>query len=141
MFNKSFKISIDEDDVVVQSTDEKDDNSKVEVDDSESSHEIVLKKKENFDINNKYYKNYFFKSDQQNVIYLIAIIDYLQLYNAKKYLETVFKSIFVAPTNSGEISSVSPDKYYERFVNYINHITNRNDNIIQLEEENINSRD
>jgi len=141
LFNKSFKISIDEDDVVVQSTDEKDDNSKVEVDDSESSHEIVLKKKENFDINNKYYKNYFFKSDQQNVIYLIAIIDYLQLYNAKKYLETVFKSIFVAPTNSGEISSVSPDKYYERFVNYINHITNRNDNIIQLEEENINSRD
>ena len=70
------------------------------------------------------------------MFYLIAIIDFLQFYNAHKYLETVFKSIFVAPMNPEEISSISPDRYYQRFVNYISNITNKTDNvIIQLDEE------
>lgn len=82
------------------------------------NHEIYVKQREK-----DYYKRHYFKSEKPELIYLISIIDFLQLYNTKKYLETVFKSIFVAPTKQGEISSVSPDKYYARFIKYLNHIT------------------
>jgi len=86
-------------------------------------------------VNVKYYNKHFFKSEKPNIIYLIAIIDYLQLYDMKKYLETVFKSIFVAPTNPDEISSVSPDKYKQRFINYFASITNLRSKTMEKTDE------
>ncbi len=66
------------------------------------------------------YKAYIFKSTEyENVIYIISIIDYLQLYNFRKYLENVFKSNFLPGYSSGTISSVPPKQYSERFINFI----------------------
>lgn len=63
-----------------------------------------------------------YRSVYDNIIYLVSIIDYFQIYNFFKYLETNYKAIFNTKDKNG-ISCVPPDIYLERFINYIDKIT------------------
>lgn len=49
-------------------------------------------------------------------VYSISLIDYLQEYNFSKKLELWFKRIF---KGGGDISSVSSDLYYRRFMAFL----------------------
>ena len=73
----------------------------------------------------KHYRKYIFKGLNENIIYIISIIDYLQTYNFYKYLETNLKFYIKSrPDDIRAISCVPPEIYYERFVNFIQIITN-----------------
>ena len=92
-------------------------------------------KKENLSINDedmtyirfsecKYLRKYLFKSLNPNVSYIIAIIDFFQLYNFSKFIETKFKYyIKNRPEKITEISSVPSDVYSNRFIEFISKIT------------------
>lgn len=70
------------------------------------------------------YRKYMFRSLNPGIVYIISIIDYLQLYNFSKYLETNIKFYIKSrPANIEEISSVPPDVYCARFINYVKNIT------------------
>ena len=71
----------------------------------------------------KHYRKHLFKSTKPGIVYIISIIDYLQLYNFKKYMETSFKIYFVSPKDSDKISSVPPEPYSTRFINYMKKIS------------------
>ena len=79
----------------------------------------------------KHYKKHLFLSTDRDgedgVVYIISIIDYLQYYNFKKYLETTFKTNFL-PGFSGNISSVPPEIYSTRFIEYVKKISSTNKN-------------
>jgi hypothetical protein len=66
-----------------------------------------------------------YRSYYQNIVYLVSIIDYFQVYNFFKYLETNFK-FFVSSKNKLGISCVPPHIYLDRFIKYINMITDMN---------------
>jgi hypothetical protein len=68
-------------------------------------------------------KKFIFPSLYDNEVYLISIIDYLQLFTLKKKLELQYKK-FKAEEN--EISSVDPNKYKNRFIEYVKKITDEN---------------
>lgn len=72
----------------------------------------------------KHYSKYMFRSLSNDVVYIISIIDYLQLYNFYKFIETNYKYYIKSrPENIEEISCVKPEVYCERFISYINKIT------------------
>ena len=72
----------------------------------------------------KYLRKYLFKSLNPNVSYIIAIIDFFQLYNFSKFIETKFKYyIKNRPNKITEISSVPSDVYSNRFIEFIGKIT------------------
>ena len=73
----------------------------------------------------KSYRKYMYRSYYQNIVYLVSIIDYFQVYNFFKYLETNFK-FFVSSKNKLGISCVPPHIYLDRFIKYINMITDMN---------------
>ena len=54
--------------------------------------------------------------NRKNVEYFLGIIDFLQPYNAKKWLETLYKSAF---HDKSGISAVDPDLYADRFLAFI----------------------
>jgi len=64
------------------------------------------------------------KSCQQfnNEIWSFSIIDYLQLFNKFKYLESRYKEL-VNYKSSYYVSCINPKTYSERFINFINSIT------------------
>ena len=66
-------------------------------------------------------KKYIFPSLKPDVAYIIAIIDFFQLYDLRKNLETKFKLIKAKKT---DISSVPPEEYVIRFINNMSKITN-----------------
>ena len=92
-------------------------------------------KKENLSINDedmtyinfsecKYLRKYLFQSLNPNVSYIIAIIDFFQLYDFSKFIETKFKYyIKNRPNKITEISSVPSDVYSNRFIEFIGKIT------------------
>ena len=92
-------------------------------------------KKENLSINDedktyinfsecKYLRKYLFQSLNPNVSYIIAIIDFFQLYDFSKFIETKFKYyIKNRPKKIIEISSVPSDVYSNRFIEFIGKIT------------------
>ena len=67
-------------------------------------------------------KKYFFPSLKGDVLYIISIIDFFQQYNLNKSLETKFKMI-IKGASENEISSVPPQKYKDRFIEFIESIT------------------
>ena len=80
----------------------------------------------------EHYRKYLFRSLNNNIVYIIAIIDYLQHYNFYKYLETNLKCyIHNGPDGIEAISCVPPEKYCTRFIEYVKKIT-------ELENQNIN---
>lgn len=70
----------------------------------------------------KSYRKYMYRSVYENIVYLVSIIDYFQIYNFFKYLETNYKYLFSSKDKYG-ISCVPPHKYLKRFIEYINKIT------------------
>jgi 1-phosphatidylinositol-4-phosphate 5-kinase len=81
-----------------------------------------------------HYKKYIFKGMQSNIVYIISIIDFLQTYNFYKYLETNIKYYIKSrPKDIRVISSVPPNIYYERFVEYVKKVTTFDINNNKLE--------
>ncbi len=68
-------------------------------------------------------KKYIFPSLKASHLYIIAIIDFLQLYNFQKYLENHYKKI---KTDEKLISSIPPEPYKERFIKFVESITDQN---------------
>ena len=76
----------------------------------------------NLDI--EHYKQYLFPSLTQGTAYIISIIDYFQLFNFFKYMESSIKTGFFNKTKKmNSISCVDPKTYSERFIRYINNLT------------------
>ena len=68
-------------------------------------------------------RKYFFPSLQGDILYIISIIDFFQLYNLQKNLETKYKQL-TARVNAKCISSVPPDIYKKRFIEFVKEKTN-----------------
>ena len=64
------------------------------------------------------YKGHVYKSDNNNYIYIIGIIDYLQKYNFRKRLENCVKGIYFGKEKN-MISAVDPGYYGERFQDFM----------------------
>ena len=76
----------------------------------------------NIDI--EHYKQYLFPSLTQGTAYIISIIDYFQIFNFFKYMESSIKTGFFNKKNKmNSISCVEPKTYSERFIRYINNLT------------------
>jgi len=71
--------------------------------------------------NSKYYKQYIYPSLVPGQAYILAIIDYFQIFNFYKYVEATFKG-FGGKGNNGN-SCVEPRTYAKRFINYFNLLT------------------
>ena len=63
-------------------------------------------------------RKYFFPSLKGDVLYLMSIIDFFQLYNLHKKLETKYKQ-FAKGVDAKCISSVPPEDYKDRFIEFI----------------------
>ena len=63
-------------------------------------------------------RKYFFPSLKGDVLYLMSIIDFFQLYNLHKNLETKYKQ-FAKGVDAKCISSVPPEDYKDRFIEFI----------------------
>ena len=69
----------------------------------------------------KYYKQYIYPSLFPGNVYILAIIDYFQIFNFYKYVESTFKTI--GKKGDDGISCVEPRTYAKRFINYFNYLT------------------
>ncbi len=69
------------------------------------------------------YRKYMYRSVYDDKIYLVSIIDYFQIYNFFKYLETNYKSLFHTDKYKEGISCVAPNVYCNRFIEYVKTIT------------------
>ena len=94
--------------------------------------------------NSKYLKQYIYPSLIPGTVYILAIIDYFQIFNFYKYVESTFKTSF---KTKKEVSCVAPKTYAERFYNYFKELTsirhlfkddtkNENFEIIEKPDEN-----
>jgi len=111
----------------------KDSTVKIENNDDENEKLINenLEKRENEKIKKIRYKKdkikplkkYFFPSLKGDILYIIAIIDFFQLYNLQKTLETQLKLLKSGVTKN-DISSMPPDGYKNRFIEFVKNITN-----------------
>ena len=77
-------------------------------------------------------RKYFFPCLNTKFMYIISIIDFLQLYNLKKNIETKLKNL---NTQIEDISSVPPDKYQQRFEKYGKEITNKDNMVLKIRDE------
>ena len=74
--------------------------------------------------NLQYYKKYLYKSLQEGQAYIIAIIDYLTIYNFFKVVETNYKFVVQCKgSNVESLSCVDPATYSERFIKFIKKIS------------------
>jgi hypothetical protein len=71
--------------------------------------------------NTKHYKNYLFPSLTPGVAYILAIIDYFQMFNFYKYVESGLKTKF--SKNAEGVSCVDPKTYSDRFIKYFERMT------------------
>jgi hypothetical protein len=67
----------------------------------------------------KHYQKYIYLSTDKKKVYILAIIDYLQVYHFLKALETNYKFFVKRPKTILSISCVPPDIYQDRFMKYI----------------------
>ena len=84
----------------------------------------------NINNNNRNIK-YIFPSLQVGVGYIISIIDYFQYYNFFKLVETNVKRFKLIGKDKNSLSCVDPKTYSERFINFVNKITNNKEFIPQ----------
>ena len=70
-----------------------------------------------------HYKQYLFPSLTQGTAYIISIIDYFQIFNFFKLVESGLKTGFFQKKKKKVISCVDPETYSNRFINYINKLT------------------
>lgn len=64
------------------------------------------------------YKGHVYKSENENYIYIVGIIDYLQKYNFKKKMEHCMKGILYGKEKN-MVSAVEPIYYAERFNDFM----------------------
>lgn len=70
------------------------------------------------------YKRFLFKSLQEGQAYIISIIDYLTYFNFSKVLESNYKQVLICKGKEEKSPScVEPNIYSERFIKFINSIT------------------
>ena len=79
-------------------------------------------------------RKYFFPCLNTKFMYIISIIDFLQLYNLRKNLETKFKKI---KAQIEDISSVPPELYKERYIEFCKNIVNKDFIILKINEQNL----
>ena len=84
----------------------------------------------------EFYRPYLYPSINQGTAYILSIIDYLQLFNFFKYLESELKTRF-RKDGKKVISCVPPATYSDRFINYIIIITEVGD-ILKINSDNLN---
>jgi hypothetical protein len=72
-----------------------------------------------FDI--KHYKNYLFPSFKPGTAYILSIIDYFQMFNFYKVVESGIKTKF--SKNAEGVSCVDPETYSKRFIKYFETLT------------------
>ena len=70
-----------------------------------------------------HYRQYLFPSLNQGTAYIIAIIDYFQIFNFFKYVESSLKTNFFQKKKKKIISCVDPVTYSNRFIKYISSLT------------------
>ena len=91
------------------------------------------------DKTNKYahYKTYLFPGLNIGTAYIISIIDFLQSYNFYKLVEFKYKTAISGQNADakGGISCVNPKLYSERFINYVNNMTQTKHTIIGKNKE------
>ena len=71
--------------------------------------------------NVKYYKQYLFPSLMPGKAYICAIIDYFQIFNFYKYVESGLKTKF--GKKKDKVSCVDPKTYSKRFIKYFEKLT------------------
>ena len=71
--------------------------------------------------NIKHYKQYLFPSLNPGNAYILAIIDYFQIFNFYKYVESGIKTKF--SKNAEGVSCVDPKTYSKRFIKYFEKLT------------------
>ena len=71
--------------------------------------------------NIKYYKQYLFPSLMPGTAYICAIIDYFQIFNFYKYVESGLKTKF--GKKKDKVSCVDPKTYSKRFIKYFQTLT------------------
>ena len=90
-------------------------------------------------ITSKYahYKTYLFPGLNIGTAYIISIIDFLQTYNFYKLVEYGYKTAISGQNADakGGISCVNPKLYSERFINYVNNMTQTKHTIIGKNKE------
>ena len=70
-----------------------------------------------------HYRQYLFPSLTQGTAYIISIIDYFQIFNFFKYVESSIKTSFFQAKKKKIHSCVDPITYSNRFIKYINSLT------------------
>ena len=94
------------------------------------------------------YRQYLFPSLNNGTAYIISIIDYFQIFNFFKYVESSIKNNL---HKKNTISCVDPVTYSERFIKYIHMLTDveqflsneikENDELNEIKEENSDDND
>ncbi len=79
-------------------------------------------------------RKYFFPCLNTKYMYIISIIDFLQLYNLRKNLETKFKKI---KAQIEDISSVPPELYKERYIEFCKNIVDKDFITLKINEQNL----
>ena len=69
----------------------------------------------------KYYKQYLFPALNPGTAYILAIIDYFQIFNFFKYVESGLKTKF--GHKKDKVSCVDPKTYSKRFIKYFEKLT------------------
>jgi hypothetical protein len=70
-----------------------------------------------------HYRQYLYPSLNQGTAYIISIIDYFQIFNFFKYVESSLKTNFFQTKKKNIISCVDPLTYSNRFIKYIISLT------------------
>ena len=76
-------------------------------------------------------KKYIFPSLKPDIIYIMSIIDYFQIYNLQKNLEQKYKK-FKTGVKKEDISSIPPDEYKDRFIEFLKNKTDSEHYLRQL---------
>lgn len=81
----------------------------------------------------KNYKQYLYPSLVPGVAYIFVIIDYFQIFNFFKYVESTLKTKF--GKKNDVVSCVSPEIYSKRFINYFKELTKIKDVLKESQKE------
>ena len=76
-------------------------------------------------------KKYIFPSLKPDIIYIMSIIDFFQIYNLQKNLEQKYKKLKTG-VKKEDISSIPPDDYKERFIEFVKGKTDSENYLKQL---------
>ena len=86
--------------------------------------------------NSKYYKQYIYPSLVPGTAYILAIIDYFQIFNFYKYVESTLKTKF--GKKDDKVSCVEPKEYASRFYFYFKKLTDIKDILNEGKNKDIN---